>query len=168
MNRRTKDIIMQACEQLNCKYEDYSVWFEILVFQSLRTMNSAKILTNKSAWVEVYDNKATLPPDVIDNLLVAEADDDAYSAYCANIDYFVQGDLLIFIDDLIDDETEVFIKYRGLSVDDNGDVIIPEKWERAIVAYLCWKFGQRHPDRVPRDLREEYRREFVSQKAANR
>lgn len=166
MNKKTKDIILLACEQLNAKYEDNAIWFENLLYDAIRTMNSARILHWKRTTFNVYDNKGTLPTDLLKPDFIITNDDG--DEYCPNIDYQVQGSTIIFTEDLIDDDTDLTIRYKGLLMDKNGNVDIPEKWTRALVAYISWKYAQRHFDKFPRDVRAEYQREYVLQKSANR
>jgi hypothetical protein len=52
-------------------------------------------------------------------------------------------------------------------LDEDNEIYIPEKWERMLVSYLCWKYSRRHHKDYPAYIIQDYKKEFAYQKASN-
>jgi hypothetical protein len=56
------------------------------------------------------------------------------------------------------------ITYRGYNIGDDCLMAMYDHQEAAVVAYMCWRFTQKHFVQYPRDIREAYKNEYISQK----
>jgi hypothetical protein len=158
-------IIAAACEELNIGYENNALWFEILIDQAISTFNSATKFDLYEDCVEVIDKRACLPDGFYK---LKSVKNTAGACYFEGPDYSVQGRYIIFSSllDILDGE-EVTINYLGLALDEDGEVYIPEKWERMLVSYLAWKYSRRHHKDYPAYIIQDYKKEFAYQKSAN-
>jgi hypothetical protein len=68
---------------------------------------------------------------------------------------------------MIADGTKIVVKYYGLNTDSDGVFIIPNDWERMLVAYIGWKYSRRYIKEYGVGLMQNYQREFQTQKLAN-
>lgn len=60
--------------------------------------------------------------------------------------------------------TQCTIAYLGMNVDDEGMYKIYTRYERGIIAYVVYKYMRQNFKEYPRDIREDYRREWEAQK----
>ena len=160
------DVISAACEELNCSYEANALWFEVLVNQAIRSHKTMRKLTDKSKTLEIFDNKATMPDgwSKIKNIILCGTE----QVYCPDIDYTLQGDTLIFDSSkCISDGTKVELRYLGLRTDDHDNIILPDDWERMLVAYIGWKYTRRYAKDFGVAVMQNYQREYQTQKLAN-
>jgi len=73
------------------------------------------------------------------------------------------GDELIFSTDITADKATV--TYLGYNLDKDCFMVLYDYQERAVVAYICYKFALRFYGLISRDVRDEYKREYIAQKA---
>lgn len=66
--------------------------------------------------------------------------------------------------DCADDLEWLSIAYWGLNVDEYGVFVVREDYERALVAYCCWKYCQQNFDKYPNNLAKDYEAEWKAQK----
>lgn len=161
---KIEDVIASACEELNCSYESNALWFEVLVNQAIRSHKTTKKLIQKSTTLTLVDSKATIPSDF--TRLIGVSLCNVKSNYCPDIDYTIQGDTLVFICTMPDD-TKVEFKYFGLNMDEDGAFIVPDDWERMLVAYIGWKYSRRYAREFGVAIMQNYQREYQTQKLAN-
>jgi hypothetical protein len=170
MNQPIKDVIVAACEELDCTYDDYAAWFMILIESCLKTIKSSKVLNhNLKTKVKVYDNRVVLDSSVLSVEYVAsESAMTLDNIYTPHIDYVIQSGVLIFTGDtVISDDTYVYIQYTGLAKDENGDIIFNPSWERMLIAYIGWKYCRRYIKEKGPQVMESFHKEFRTQKLAN-
>ncbi len=60
--------------------------------------------------------------------------------------------------------TKCYIAYYGFDVDEDGLFNLYADMERAIVAYVCWKYARQNFKEYPTAVRNEYRQEWIAQK----
>jgi hypothetical protein len=169
------DVIAAACEELNCSYENNALWFEVLINQAMRSHKTANKLIEKQETLTIYDNKAMMPVDISKILGIYQC--TSSEKYCPDIDYTIQGDLLIFrnypalinslVVKMIPDGEKVLLKYMGLRTDEDGLIVFPNDWERMLVAYIGWKYTRRYFKDFGVAIIQNYQREFQTQKLAN-
>lgn len=163
---KVEDVISAACEELNCSYEANALWFEVLINQAVRSHKTANKLQQKDVDVELYDNKATIPADW--TRVVGVYHKASGEKYCPDIDYTIQGDCIIFDSALnFSDGTDIVFRYMGLKTDKDGILILPEDWERMLVAYIGWKYTRRYNRDFNMGIMQNYQREYQTQKLAN-
>ena len=172
---RIDDVIAAACEELNCSYENNALWFEVLINQAIRTHKSMGKLIEKTYSDHTSSNKIILPVDLAKLIGVYLC--STGEKYCPDVDYTIQGDALIFVKYsaqingttvyMVPDGTKILVKYYGLRTDEDGVVIIPEDWERMLVAYIGWKYTRRYFKDFGVAIIQNYQREFQTQKLAN-
>lgn len=161
---KIEDVIAAACEELQVSYAENAIWFKVLINQAVKTMKSAEALRTYDVKLEIEDHKIQLPSGFVKLLGIHQCDGDVY---CERYDFDIQNECIIFHSYLtIDDGTLFNVRYAGIPVDDEGNLILREKWERMLVAYIGWKYCRRHFDRYGSIL-PNYQREFQVQKAAN-
>ena len=54
-----------------------------------------------------------------------------------------------------------------LNTDSNDELVIPNDWERMLVAYIGWKFTRRNIKDSGVAVMQNYQREYQTQKLAN-
>lgn len=163
---KIEDVISSASEELNTSYESNALWFEVLIYQAIRSHKTMAKLADKQKTIEVYDNKATLPEgwSKIQSITLC----NTKVTYCADIDYVIQNDTLIFASELgVADGTKFNIRYLGLRTDENENLIIPDNWERMLVAYIGWKYTRRYIKDFGVAVMQNYQREYQTQKLGN-
>lgn len=159
------DVIAAACEELGVSYENNALWFEILINQAIKTFNTATKFDIYEECIEVVDHRACLPDNFMKLMSVKNKQG---ACYFEGPDYSVQGRYIIFSSLLdIPVDWEVRVKYYGLAMDEDGEVYLPEKWERMLIAYICYKYARKYHKDYPAYIVQDYKREFANQKAAN-
>lgn len=87
---------------------------------------------------------------------------------CPDIDYCIQNNTAVFDTGLaIPDGTKFDFRYEGLNVDEEGEIVIPDDWERMLVAYIGWKYSRRYIKDFGVAVMQNYQREYQTQKLAN-
>jgi hypothetical protein len=163
---KIEDVIAAASEELNTSYENNALWFEVLINQAIRSHKTMRKLADKSKIVEAFDGKLTLPEgwSKIKNIILCGTE----QTYCPDIDYTIQNDTLIFDSVLsVSDGTKFEIRYFGLRTDSDDNLIIPDDWERMLVAYIGWKYTRRYIKDFGVAVMQNYQREYQTQKLAN-
>jgi uncharacterized protein YbdZ (MbtH family) len=159
------DVIAAACEELSVSYENNALWFEILIDQAISTYNTANKFDIYEECVEVIDHRACVPDNFMKLMSVKIK---AGACYFEGPDFSLQGRYIIFSSMLdIPEGWEVVVRYKGLALDEDGEVYIPEKWERMLVAYICYKYSRKNHKDYPAYIIQDYKREFAQQKASN-
>ena len=160
------DIISAASEELNCSYEANALWFEVLIYQAIKSHKTRKKMVEKTADSFVTDKKIILPDGWFKILAVYICSNG--EIFCPEIDYTIQGDTLIFDSNLaVEDGTKIKVMYLGLRTDEHGDLLIPDDWERMLVAYIGWKYTRRYIKDFGVAVMQNYQREYQTQKLAN-
>jgi hypothetical protein len=163
---RVDDVIAAACEELNCSYEANALWFEVLINQAMRSHKTSNKLQQKDVTLEIYDNKIQIPSDW--NRIVGIYHKASGEKYCPDIDYAIQNDCAIFDSALnFSDGDKVIFRYMGLAMDKDGQVVIPDDWERMLVAYIGWKYTRRYNRDFNMGIMQNFQREYQTQKLAN-
>lgn len=163
---KIEDVIAAACEELNCSYETNALWFEVLIYQAVRSHKTIKKLADKTKVIEVYDNKAVLPDGWSKIKSVSLCGTEI--TYCPDLDYSIQNDTIIFDFALaVADGTKFDVRYLGLKTDDHENLIIPDDWERMLVAYIGWKFTRRNIKDFGVAVMQNFQREYQTQKLGN-
>lgn len=160
------DVISAACEELNCSYEANALWFEVLVNQAIRSHKTTYKLILKDVELTLADSKATIPTDFTKLVRVYFCGSQNIEPYCLDVDYTIQGHTLIFLKDM-EDGLKVTFQYYGLNTDSDGMFIIPDDWERMLVAYIGWKYSRRYAKDFGVAVMQNYQREYQTQKLAN-
>lgn len=160
------DVISAACEELNSSYEANALWFEVLINQAIRSHKTMRKLTDKSKVIEIFDSKGTMPDgwSKLKSIILCGTE----QSFCPDIDYTIQGDTIIFDSSkAIADGTKVEIRYLGLRTDSDDNIILPDDWERMLVAYIGWKYTRRYIKDFGVAVMQNYQREYQTQKLAN-
>jgi hypothetical protein len=74
------------------------------------------------------------------------------------------GGVLVFDSPTRLPSERVRLYWEGRLTDDCGLTLMHEMEERSAVAYACWRYAEKFPERYPRDLREGWKREYANQK----
>jgi hypothetical protein len=160
------DVIAAATEELNCSYEANALWFEVLINQAFRSHKTMNKLEMKQVILKVMDNKIQIPVDW--SRLVSVYHCDSGEKYCPDIDYSVQNDTIIFNSALaLPTGARIYVHYYGLRTDEHGLIVIPNDWERMLVAYIGWKYTRRYIKDFGVAVMQNYQREYQTQKLAN-
>lgn len=163
---KIQDVIASACEELNCSYEANALWFEVLINQAVRSHKTSNKFQVKTVEEKSMDFKVQLPKDFskLINVFLCSAGE----IYCPDIDFTIQNDCIVFDSNLgMSDGTKIGIKYLGLKTDDEGTLILPDDWERMLVAYIGWKYSRRYAREFGVAIMQNYQREYQTQKLAN-
>lgn len=163
---KKEDVIAAATEELNTSYENNALWFEILINQAIRSHKTVSKLRYYHIDEKVYDNKISLPNGWtrLNEVHLCKTG----GKFCPDIDFCVQDNTLIFDSGLgLVDGTQIHIAYSGLNVDKEGEIVIPDDWERMLVAYIGWKYTRRYIKDFGVAIMQNYQREYQTQKLAN-
>jgi hypothetical protein len=80
----------------------------------------------------------------------------------------IQNNTAVFDSSLaIADGTKFDFRYVGLNVDEDGEIFVPDDWERMLVAYIGWKYSRRYIKDFGVAVMQNYQREYQTQKLAN-
>jgi hypothetical protein len=163
---KIEDVIAAASEELNASYENNALWFEVLIHQAVRSHKTPKKFKEIHVRVEAQDNKIVMPDGWI--RILGLYDCNTSLKYCPDIDYVLQNDCIVFDTGLaIKDGTKFDFRYYGLNINDQGELIIPDDWERMLVAYIGWKYTRRYIKDFGVAVMQNYQREYQTQKLAN-
>ncbi len=163
---KIEDVIAAASEELNASYENNALWFEVLINQAIKSHKTMNKLEEKQLITRVIDNKIQLPSEW--SRLVSIYHCDTGEKYCPDIDYHLQSDCIIFDSALhLADGTKIYVYYYALKRDEHGNLIIPDNWERMLVAYIGWKYTRRYIKDFGVAVMQNYQREYQTQKLAN-
>lgn len=163
---RLEDVIAAASEELNCSYENNALWFEVLINQAIRSHKTMKKYVEQSKTLKVNDSKLTLPVNWFRIIEVRLCNTE--ERYCPDIDYTIQGDTLIFRSEIgMHDGALIVVSYYGLNTDEDDNIIIPDDWERMLVAYIGWKYTRRYIADFGAGVMQNFQREYQTQKLAN-
>lgn len=163
---KVQDVISAASEELNTSYENYALWFEVLIYQAIRSHKTVHKYKQRHVRLTAEDNKIILPTGWfrLDYIYVC----GSQNKLCPDIDYEVQDDCIVFDTGLkIADGTKFDAWIWSLNVDKNGELVIPDDWERMLVAYICWKYSRRYAKDFGVAIMQNYQREYQTQKLAN-
>lgn len=161
-----EDVIAAASEELNTSYENNAVWFEVLINQAIKSHKTIRKLVEKTESLYVTDRKATLPSNwyKIKGIYLCPVNEK----YCEDVDYTIQGDTIIFDSGIaMADGTKINVVYLGLRTDSNGNLEVPEEWERMLVAYIGWKYTRRYIKDFGVAVMQNFQREYQTQKLGN-
>jgi hypothetical protein len=160
------DVIAAACEELNCSYETNALWFEVLINQAIRSHKTVKKYRQKHLRLEAQDNKIILPSGWFRLDYIYQY--GTQIKLCPDIDYQVQDDCVMFDTSLkIADGTKFDVWLWMLNTDSNDELVIPNDWERMLVAYIGWKFTRRNIKDSGVAVMQNYQREYQTQKLGN-
>jgi hypothetical protein len=163
---KVQDVIAAASEELNASYENNALWFEVLINQAVKTHKTPRKFKEIDVILKAYDNKITLPEGwlrIMGLYLCGSGE-----KLCPDIDYGIQNDCIIFDSGLgIADGTKFTFRYYGLNIDSDGGLIVPDDWERMLVAYIGWKYTRRYIKDFGVAVMQNYQREYQTQKLAN-
>lgn len=161
---KAENVIAAAAEQLNANYGEVALWFKLLIRQAVQTMKSSETFMTFDEWVEALDSKIKLPDNFI-KLDCCELFDIAGLIYCDGVDFCIQDGYAIFSSLCqIEDGKEFRVRYKGLAVDDQKQLILKDSWERMLVAYCCWKYTLRYSEKYSFNVIQSYEMEFKLQK----
>lgn len=177
-----EEVIAHIKLQLNVTHTtEYDDYFTIQINEGLRHLDCLSLLVKKTCQVEICDNKAELPCGFV-RLLAARTNGDNWGQMiysdlkflarsgcdtqnvCAYTDTFQINNGYIIFNNITEAES-ILVAYLGYNTDDNGRLLIYEDYERALVAYSCYKFGLSFFESVPSEVRRDYKSEWINQKA---
>lgn len=163
---KVQDVIAAATEELNTSYENNALWFEVLVYQAIRSHKTVKKYKQKHVRLEAEDNKIVLPLGWFRLDYIYQC--GSQTKLCPDIDYEVQDDCIVFDSSKnVSDGTKFDAWLWLLNVDSNGELVIPDDWERMLVAYIGWKYTRRYIKDFGVAVMQNYQREYQTQKLAN-
>jgi hypothetical protein len=163
---KIQDVIASASEELNTSYENNGLWFEVLINQAIRSHKTTKKLKTYNKRLESDDNKIVLPEGWVKIWSLTKC--FSGEKLCPDIDYCIQNNTAVFDTALaIPDGTKFDFRYEGLNVDEEGEIVIPDDWERMLVAYIGWKYSRRYIKDFGVAVMQNYQREYQTQKLAN-
>lgn len=162
---KKQEVIAAACEELGVSYENNALWFELLINQAVETFNTSTKFDIYEECLVVEDSRVLLPKN-FSRLIVFGSKNG--SCWIEGLDYSIQGRYIIFASRLdIPDGLITVLRYKGLALDDDGEVYLPDRWERMLVSYIGYKYSRKFHKDYPAYIIQDYKKEFAQQKAAN-
>jgi hypothetical protein len=161
---------------------EHDPYLRVMADQALRSIHSEDKYGQFSGLFEIFSGKVCLP-DGFDSLLAfAFTDEDGcpIDGYDESLKGRVRinygntftwnilpndGGIMVFNcpEDIPSDFVKLF--WHGRNVDNNGFTLMLEQEERAVAAYLCYKFSRRYPKEYQQGIIQDYKREWTQQKA---
>lgn len=190
MNSRYKPVpvnnaIVLAKEELGiAQTVEHDPYLRVIADQALRSINSEDKFGQYQGLFEIYSGKVCLP-DGFDSLLgFAFTDEDGcyldsfdsqrafkgalYPDFGNTFNWRIlsnEGGILVFDCPGVIPSDFVKLFWFGRNVDNNGFTLMLESEERAVSAYLCYKFSRRFPQKYPMGIINDWKREWTQQKA---
>lgn len=165
---KINDVISAAAEELGVSFENNYLWFKVLIYQAIRSHKTTKKYKQIHKTLKTYNNTIELPEGwfKLDYIYLCNSQQSDQIKLCPDIDYYIQDNYIVFNSDK-EDETKYEVWYKALNQDDSGDVVIPDDWERMLVAYIGWKYTRRYAKEYPAYVMQSFQREYQTQKLAN-
>jgi hypothetical protein len=179
-----KQIVTSAKQQLRLESSDFDAWLEKLVNEGVRHLDSFQLWKKQVRVIPVVDGAACLPDNFGrlialrtgsgDDCLKAIYVDMPFISSCgctpsvesvssAGIFEIQDGKIVFHNPDQLSDVAEITLAYFGLN-SENGLLKIHADYERAVTAYVCWKFALANFEKYPAYVQQSYASEWVAQK----
>lgn len=176
-----KQVITSAKLQLRIESADMDAWFEKLANEGVRHLDSLNLWVKKVMVLDVKDNAVRLP-DNFRRIIALRlgADGDCTQAMYVELPFIkqcgcsqtvdtldstgifeIQGNQIVFHNDI--DATQVTLAYFGFREED-GLLQIEDDYERALTAYICWKYTVANFQEYPPNVQQHYMMEWAAQK----
>jgi hypothetical protein len=183
------DCVSRAKMQLGlASTSDNDIWFETLADEAAKHLQCLSIYVKKQCNVEIENGKFKLPCGFgrFIGMRFCDSDNGAFleGIYAdlkfLTLDCGCSGEevsnfsnyntLFEIIDDYAHFHTSppsdnATISYIGLNVNDDGMLIVYEKYERAIWNYICTNYADQNPEKIPGRTAAKYHETWKSQKA---
>ncbi len=182
-----RDIISSAKMELNIDNMDNDLYFLKLANEGIRQLDCLSIFTKQCKVLPICDNKVKLPCGFNQFIGLYYSDLDGRSinngllyfdtsllnqnniAYPQN-GYFVNyngsfqivGDYIIFGSSVQHDSVSLI--YFGLNVDEDGFMKVYDYYERALTAYICYKYARQNFKEYGQYIIEDFKKEWTAQK----
>lgn len=189
MNSRYKPVpaqnaIVLAKEELGiAQTVEHDPYLKLMADQALRSINSEDKFGQYEGLFEIFSGKVCLP-DGFDSLLgFSFTDEDGCPLDVLNSNEVQKGRILvnygntfnwrvlpndggILVFDCPEDIPSDFVRlyWYGRNVDNNGFSLMLEAEERAVSAYICYKFSRRFPQKYPMGIINDWKREWTQQR----
>lgn len=178
-----EEAIASAKMMMRLDNTDYDIVFEKWGHDALRHIDGLDTYVLRESTLEVCDYKVKLPCGFYSLVALTFIDENGvcsegvyinrpYLTSCGCditegvIDYEgsfqIQDGYIYLASDIT--ATEIKLVYRSLNVDDDGLIRMYEWQERAVTAYICWRFTQQNFELFPVNIRESYAKEWRKQK----
>lgn len=173
---------------------EHDDWFELLSYEAIRHLDSLSIFQKRQCSLDVVDKKAKLPAGFQKLLALRFLASDANTvtvglAAFSNFLYvdthflkdngqstnlplirglstFVQiSKGFLFFSSEADEIQSVEIAFMGLNLNEDGRPVIYADYERALKAYICWKFTLAYSENYKVSDLYTYQKEWQGQRA---
>ena len=189
-----RDIISSAKMELNIDNMDNDLYFLKLANEGVRQLDCLSIFQRQEKVLPICDGKVQLPCGFNQFMVLHFCDSTQQNSgqqlYLNspflkqfNVDttsiintssrngFFVNyagtfqivGDYIIFGSETT--ATQCNLIYFGLNTTEDGMMKVYDYYERALTAYLCWKFSRQNFKDYPQYIISDFKREWVNQKA---
>lgn len=170
---------------------EWDDFFEVLIEEALRSLRPLSMYKKQQCEIELVNRQAKLPKGFYQllgiryNMPAITGDENSVCTTALYVDkkflsdcncdvtagtiydyyagFQIVGQYIHWNTDL--EDTTMTLAYYGFNLDENGRIVIYEDYERALMAYACYKYTQSWPDKYPQSLRMEYNAEWVAQRA---
>jgi len=173
--------VSSAKSMLSIEDSDYDFFLLKLADESIRSIASQKKLIKQTSILPIVNNRVALPNGFSRLVAVSVAmngipnqliyvDSTYISGQATSDSYYkgfrqceIIGDELILSTDVTSDE--VVMTWMGYNLGEKCLMTMYDYQERAVVAYICYKFALKYHLLIHRDIRNEYKAEYIAQKA---
>jgi hypothetical protein len=178
------DVVERAKMQLRLQNTtEHDDLITVFVMEGLRSLNNLYQINKFGCEIEVCDNKAKLPKNFVRLIGLSFTSEDgcypllyADTKFLASCECETEDGVYNFLDTFQIDKHFIYFRtdlnidkirlaYYGLNMDAEGNMVIYEDFERALMAYACWNFSITYHEDYPMNLSETHRRNWVAQKA---
>lgn len=190
-----EEIISAAKMQLRLSgTTEYDDWFELLVYEAIRSIDSLSCFTKRNCTLNIVDYKAKLP-DGFQRLLglrflCEDVDDEQNISLSSFSDPFIYVDSKFFSDCGCDLNNELVRHYStfvqiqgsylyintdltitgvrmaflGLNVNDQGMPVVYDYYQRCLVSYICWRYTRSYSEMYREADIRSYEADYYAQR----
>ncbi len=187
-------ILSSCKAALKIEQSDQDVWFTKLIQESIRHLDALCLFKKQVKTLDVQNNIACLPCGFFKLLALRfgavpncgwavyadipfanslGCDCNSESIFACSNTFQIQGNKIVFNqrknfaangDVITSPITSCTIAYFGFDTDEDGLFNVYADMERALTAYVCWKYTQQNFREYPQYIQVGYKNEWIAQK----
>ena len=186
-----EEIIASCKMQLRIDHDNsHDDYLDMMIQEGIRHLSALSIFKKRQCDIEIVDLKSRLPKGFhrllglrfkrktspnsttetcftllyVDKKFLSDAGCTVNSTVIRNFNqgFQIQHGFIHYNSDI--NATEATLAFLGLNLDEDGNIIIYEDYERALRNYACYQFTLSYSEQFKEATIERYKREWMSQK----
>lgn len=177
------EAVASAKEELRLTTTEHDSFLTRLANQALVSMSTSSTSVKSVCTLDIVDGRAELPCGFVRFVSAVFIDHDVpVGPIYADIAFYGQCGLneqvqpmkdgfqiingfLVMNNPQVPENISIKIAYFGRNVDEDGLMVMTDRQERAIIAYICYKFSRAYFERFPYEIRTDFKNEWAAQRA---